>query len=497
MVNGEIRLGYSGLIIFLARLLSVGTGLVFTLMVTRSITAETFGVYGNVSDILTYFTLASSIFPFWATRFVARNHAGSSVTVVLSNLLIAVPSAILYFILLPIVMPLFQVTAGFVIVYVIVSFQMFEIYLQSAFEATLQAKKPQSLGLGIMIFELSKVCLGYALIMWLELGLTGVIVSVILAIFFQLLYYLRLILPTFHEKVNWNYVKEWAKASPFNLYGIVGQRLADSVLIFLFLYGGKLARGYYGAALTIAGIVGYSSSIGSALYPRLLSKSQPEDITFSLKLVLMFAMPMAFGAIVMGDSYLTILRTEYDIVRPALTVLSIDMLILCFSSIFGTVVSGAEKLDAEAEIPWKKMIKSNLFLFLTLPYVQAAINLPIAYFLLNFVVTNAVDAATYVASMILIVDVGLVSIRYLIARKSLLFRVPLKHIIKYICAATTMAVLLYVFPHPTRLTITVALTLIGACVYFVVLSIIDSESKAILKKAIKELQKILKIHESA
>jgi Flp pilus assembly protein protease CpaA len=74
---------------------------------------------------------------------------------------------------------------------------------------------------------------------------------------------------------------------------------------------------------------------------------------------------------------------------------------------------------------------------------------------------------------------------------------PLNHIIKFIGAAAVMALLLYVLPHPTRLTVTVALTLIGGCVYFIILAIIDSESRAVIKDAIKELPKIIKPHESA
>jgi hypothetical protein len=64
-------------------------------------------------------------------------------------------------------------------------------------------------------------------------------------------------------------------------------------------------------------------------------------------------------------------------------------------------------------------------------------------------------------------------------------------------AAVVMALLLYALPHPTRLTVTVALTLIGGCVYFVALAIIDSESRTVIKDALKELLKIIKPQESA
>ena len=384
-------------------------------------------------------------------------------------------------------LPMLQVSMDFLTVYLLISIQIIENYVLMALESALQAKKPQTIGFSLLIHEIIKVCAGYVLIILLGKGLFGVVLSIILAIFLQITFYAKTILPALHEKINWNYAKEWAKASPFNLYGMIGQKLADSILILLFIYGGKVARGYYSAAFTIAGIVGYSTLIGYALYPRLLSKNQPEDVTSSLKLVLMFAMPMAFGAAVMADSYLTILNIEYSAARTVLILLSVDILILCFSSVFGAVAFGAEKLDAEAKIPWGKLIKSKLFLYMSLPYLQAAISLPLTYYALNYVAATAVDAAFYVALTVLVIDLGLVVIRYIIAQKSLRFRVPLKQIIKFVGAAAAMALMLYVLPHPTRLTSTVALTLLGGCVYLIMLAIIDSESRDIVKYAINEI----------
>jgi len=446
-----------------------------------------FGIYGNITDVLAYFTLASGIFPFWATRFVARNHAGSLKTVLVSNLLIAVPSCIIYLVLLPTFLPMLQVSMDLMIVYLLVSVQIIENYVFLALESALQAKKPQTIGFSLLIHETTKVCAGYVLILVLGKGIFGAVLSIILAIFLQIMFYLKTVLSTLREKIDWTHAKEWAKASPFNLYGMIGQKLADSILILLFIYGGKAARGYYSAAFTIAGIVGYSSQIGYALYPRLLSKNQPEDVTSSLKLVLMLAMPMAFGAAVMSDSFLTILNVEYSAATPILILLSIDVLISCFSSVFGAVAFGAERLDAEAKIPWGKLIRSKLFIYMSLPYLQAAASLPPAYYALNYVTTTDIDAAFSVAAIILVIDLGLAIIRYIIAKKSLRFQMPLKQIVKFVGAAAMMALLLYVLPHPTRLTVTVALTLLGGCVYFVILAIIDSESKGVIKDVFKAL----------
>ena len=87
MAKKKVRLRYSGFVLFVFRLLSVATGLIFTIMVTRSTSAGEFGIWSNLSDVLSYFTLMASIIPFWTTRFVAREHAGSAKTGLIDRLL--------------------------------------------------------------------------------------------------------------------------------------------------------------------------------------------------------------------------------------------------------------------------------------------------------------------------------------------------------------------------------------------------------------------------
>jgi len=488
-----VRLRYSGFVLFLSRLLSVGTGLLFTLMITRNVSGEEFGVLGNIGDVLSYFTLLATVFPFWATRFVARKHPGSSVTGLAANLLVSLPCVLIYLLALPTIMASFQISSGYWVVYAVVALEILEVYSLVAFEATLQAKRPQAQGFGFLMFELCKVLLGFMLIMQLKLGLFGVIISIILAYLFQLAYYLRLTYAELREKVRWNYVKEWLKASPLNLYGIAGQRIAALYLIFLFVYGGTLSRAYYAAATTIATIIGYSSLLSYALYPRLLSEDRSEDVFISLKTVLMFATPMTVGAVILADSYLTVLNPIYSVARLVLILLVIDYLCRSISSVFNTVVSGTEKLDAQAKISYREIIRSKLFILLSLPYFQAAVVLPVTYFVLNLTVKGAVEAAVTVALIIAVTDLVLTFVRYALAKKSLHFTVPWTHLCKYLGASAVMGLILYLLPSPTRLSVTLIETLLGGVVYFVVLSAVDKESRLTIRSAKNELQKMLRI----
>jgi len=73
LAKNEIRIQYSGFIIFAAKLASVATGLAFQYMIARSTNPQEYGVWFNVNDVLVYFTILTGIMPFWAMRFVARN----------------------------------------------------------------------------------------------------------------------------------------------------------------------------------------------------------------------------------------------------------------------------------------------------------------------------------------------------------------------------------------------------------------------------------------
>ncbi|MFQ6065103.1 MAG: hypothetical protein ACE5L6_06475, partial [Candidatus Bathyarchaeia archaeon] len=258
MVKNEVRLKYSGIILFLSRLLSVGTGLLFSLMVARSTTEQEFGIYGNLGDTISYFTLPALIIPFWTTRFTARNHAGAPKTGLTTNFLLSTAFAAIYLLLLPTITSAFNIAEAYTILYVIVVIQILELYTLQAFESILTASQPQKIGYGFLIFEVCKVILGYMLIIRLNLSLLGAIASVIIAYALRLAFYLKLTAHELRGKFRWAYLREWLKGSPINLYSIAGQRLAAFVLILLFMYAEE-ARGSYQAGQIIASIISYSS----------------------------------------------------------------------------------------------------------------------------------------------------------------------------------------------------------------------------------------------
>ncbi|MDH5462402.1 MAG: hypothetical protein OEX09_09305, partial [Candidatus Bathyarchaeota archaeon] len=473
-------------------------GLMFSLMVTRSTIdpRQELGIYSNLGDTLTYFTLPAMIIPFWTTRFTARNHAGAPRTGLASNLILSAIFAAIYALLLPSITSAFQIGEAYVILYIIVVIQILELYTLRAFEAILHARQPQKIGYGFLIFEACKVIIGYILI--IQRGVRGpealvaAVTSIIVAYTLQLVFYLRITTHGLQGKIKWSYVKEWLKASPINLYNIGGQRLAALVLILLFIYAGE-ARGDYTAGQIIASIIGYSSVLAFALYPKLLSKIDPKDISTSLRMVLMFAIPMTAGAMILSDSYVTIMRIEFGLARPVLIILAMNALCVSVSSVFNTITSGTERIDEKAKIPFRKLIKTRLFLMYTLPYVRAVISLPLTYFMLTTMAQTATEAATFVAAIILVIDIPLLFASYGIARKCVDFSIPWKNIAKYAMASAVMAAVLLVIRHPTRIIYTLAVTLLGGVVYILILLPTDSEARSLAKSIIHETLRMMKL----
>jgi O-antigen/teichoic acid export membrane protein len=493
MAKEEVRLRYSGFILFASRLLSVATGFIFTIMVTRSTSEGEFGIWNNLADVLSYFTLMALIMPFWTTRFTAREYKGAAKTGIIANFLMSTIFASLFLALIPTIMPALNIPRDYAALYIIASIQILELYTLSALEAVFHARQPQIIGYGLLIFEIFKVAIGFALIVELKLGLVGVICSIIIPYILQLALYIKLTAKELKENVRWSYLKEWLKVSPINVYNAVGNRITTFPLIFLFVYGGELARAYYGAAATIAIVISYSSFLAFALYPRLLSGSSIEDVSVSLKMVMMFAIPMTAGAMVLSDSYLTILKFVYAEARPVLLLLAINALCVSVSGVFSTIVLGTERVDAKAKIAFRELVKGRLFLLFTLPYFQSAVTLPTTFFVLTSIAKTFLEGATYLALINLLASSVMLIATYVIARKCTVFSFPWNNVLKYTLASAVMATVLSVIPHPARLSMTAAYTLLGAAIYLTILMLVDKETRSLVKSILNEALYIIKI----
>lgn len=489
MTKNQIRLQYSGFIIFAAKMLSIATGLAFQLMIYRTTTEAELDLWFNINDILAYFTLLAVALPFWTMRFVARDKEGAVKTGILANLTISAIATIIYLPLVPLITSSLGISQEYLLLYFIVSIEIIELYFINALEACLRARIPQTLGYGLLVAEVCKVILGYIIIIQLRQPLLGALLSLIGAFTIQIAYYFKLLVAELKQRVKWEYVKEWLKGSMANIYNVVGNQIAAFVFILLFIYGGDGARGRYGIATTIANVITYSSFLAFALYPRLLAEKNREDITISLKMVLMFAIPMTAGAITLSDSYIIIMESTYKDSWPVLIVLAINAFIVTMSTLFRFVLFGVERVDEKAKISFRELVKSRLFIVFSLPYFGSAITLPTAYYILaNYAQNQPLQAALYVSVINSLAHFAMFLILYAIVRKIVTINIPWRNIAKYIFASAVMTAVLFVIPHPTRIYLTLVATVIGGIIYLALLMAIDKEARLLANSVWQEIK---------
>jgi O-antigen/teichoic acid export membrane protein len=492
LVKKEVRLQYSGLIVFAAKMISVATGMIFTLLITRNTSPGEYGIWANISDLVGYFVLIAGAIPFWSTRFVARNREGSTKTGLVANLIIGVISTLIYLPVVPVITSSLNVPQAYVILYFIVSAQIVEFYLINQFEAAFRAEKPQVVGYGLLIEESAKIVFAYILIVQFQQPLFGAMLSLIAAVLIQIGYYLRQTSNSLRGKIQWNYVRQWLKGSIVNIYYMIGNQIAALVLIMLFTLGSPEARADFQAAATIANIIAYSSFLSFALYPRLLAEKGLEEVTTSLKLVLMFAIPLTAGALAIPESFLIILNEPYGSAAPVLIILAVDALVTTISGFYTYVLFGVEKLDEKATIPIRQLVRSHIFKVFTLSYVHSAFTIPTTYIVLTrFAGGGAVQAATYVAAINTIGHVSMFLVLYMMIRGTVTITVPWKSIGKYSLAAGTMGSVLYIIPHPTRIALTLATVAIGGLIYLVLILAFDKEARTLIRSILTEVREKL------
>src|SRR3990167_2795739 len=86
MQMSNIRVTYSGLLGFIIGMISVITGIVFTLIVTRRLSPEEFGVWALIGSVISYFLIVEPILSYWTTRQIARGESVATTSLFYSTL---------------------------------------------------------------------------------------------------------------------------------------------------------------------------------------------------------------------------------------------------------------------------------------------------------------------------------------------------------------------------------------------------------------------------
>jgi hypothetical protein len=226
-----------------------------------------------------------------------------------------------------------------------------------------------------------------------------------------------------------------------------------------------------------------------ALYPKLLAEKKMDDVSSTMKMVLMFAIPLTVGALAIPDSYITLLRPETAGGGPVLMVLAVDSFVMVISGFYSSVLYGMENVDEGSRLSLRHLAKSRLFIAFSLPYLHSAITLPTAFYILtNYAQNQPFQAALYVSAINAIARFSMFIILYVVVRGMVRVHIPWRSISKYVLAAAVMGTALFLIPHPTRISMTLIETAAGGLIYLGLLMAIDKEARRLPRDIIGEFR---------
>ena len=169
---------YSGLIAFSVSLIGMITGTMFVIFVTRRLSAEEFGLWTLIGSMLVYVTIIQPIITYWSTRQLARGEEVGKTAFGSGWILSAIGFVVYSLIAIGVS---FQLGTDLFIL-LLAGALIPLTFLSTVLNGISLSFKPQITSYGLLTFESIKVPIGFLLVVFMDLGIIGAILTGIVAI---------------------------------------------------------------------------------------------------------------------------------------------------------------------------------------------------------------------------------------------------------------------------------------------------------------------------
>ncbi len=493
----DIRVTYTGLIAFVIRLVSVITGIIFIIIVTRNLTPDEFGLWRLIGSLISYVLIVEPLTSYWVSRHVARGEQAAK-TGLFTNGFFSVGASGAYLLIIYFVAPATNSSYNLLLLSTILVPVLF---ISNTLDNINLGFRPQAISYSFLAFELAKIPIGLIMVEVMKMGLAGAIIATFIAYIARnsiSFYFAR---TKVQGKFDFELVKRWVRLSWLPFYAnIAGLIFVLDVLVFSVIVGSVKPLALYAAATTISNIVAHSGVISQALYPKLIADNRKEYVESTLRRLFAFGVPLFAAVIVFAKPSLFVLNPIYVVAEPVVYVSAITAFAYAITTTFYSVLTGIEKVDINSESRFSDYFKSKLFVIPTLNYIQYGAY--VGLLALMLLVTAQMKLAGIIL-IILWVVIGLATqIPFAIygwglAKRHLPFSFPVRNIAMYIVAGTIASAVTYflnnyiliynpsIFLFGPRLLLALA---VGGAIYFSIVYSIDRDFKMLMKAIIKEIR---------
>ncbi len=428
----NIRVAYTGFISFFVAIITVITGSVFTLILTRTLSQEEFGTWGLIGGITQYVIVFGAIITFWSTRDIARK-IESGKTAILGNMFLSIIAVVLYIVISYFLGNEAKIDLNILFFSTIL---IPIIFLTGILTAITLGWKPHVISYGLLAFGISQIIFVTIFVYYLDLGVSGIIISNFLSHSVNALILLKYSKHKFFHKFNYNYFKKWIKLSWIPLYPWLATIFgALEISIFTVMTGSVMGLAIWTAVMAVSAMITHVSTISKAVYPKLLGDKDTHYLRDNISLLFFFNFLMAGIIIAFAKPTLYALNPIYAHAFPVVIILAINHFFVVLTTISIQNLAGTENIDLDEKATFKNYFHSKLFYPHTLRFIEASIFIPILiiglYFLIDSNHSN-VDLLIFWSMITLFAHLP-VSI-YLLFKmtKTLNFELDSKSIIKYL-----------------------------------------------------------------
>jgi len=485
----KVKLRLSGGLAFAANLVGYFTGFIFTVLITRRLSAEEFGVWALISSLIVYSLIPYNLISSWITRDAARGK--KVLDTALALCLMLSPVSILIYILS-------GIGSASAINYdaatILLGLMVLAPYILLSMASAIQGGyMPQRIGISRILFEISKVLFALLFLIFLDLRLIGALLSISLAYAIQtgfLLYSSK----SLRQKVNMDWILKWLKGAPANMINVLNNVLsATNIVLMSVVMGSAAIAGYWQAAVSASALATSSRFLVTGLGARLLSGGTQKDVDKSFSFCMMLAIPLLLGFFVLSRDLLWLLNPIYSSAWIAACILAAAGVVRFVGKIGATVLTGTDEFDRGDIITFKDYLKSRVFLVNGLRTTLTGLNLATvaAYLITAGRMASTVEIITSVATINLIWAIVGAIINLKLMRKMTPFKLNLSTLKPYLISAIIMALAVYLIREalgfkPARALEAgcqiLLLVVIGGTIYGGILYLISKEFRRFLKE---------------
>ncbi len=494
----NIRVTYSGLIAFAVSIISVVTGTIFVVMVTRRLSPEDLGLWTLVGTLVTYVLIIRPMITYWSTRQLSRGEEIGKTTIITSSLF-SVFASIAY---LGFAFYFAYTTEANLHVFLLATILVPLSFIFGALNSIGIARRPQSISYGLVVFEITKIPIGLLLVVILDLEVIGAILTVILADSARLILISIMVRHEIHGKIKTKNIKFWIHMSWLTIYQNFSSFVRSlDVVVFTVLTGSLVALAYWAIAKTVSTFVAHSEKMTQGLYPKIIATKQKEFAEEALRRTMFFAIPTLCLSIIFVKPILYILNPIYVDGVLIVIVMCVRSFAFMFNNISFEILGAYDVVDENKQTSVKKYIKSKLFVLPTLYYITFGIYIAILVIYLVFIQspeTTDVELVTIWSIIYLAISIPLTIYGMIAIRIKHQIKLPAKSILKYLLIALLSSgitfillqdhVIYYesVYEFIPQL---IPLFLLNISIYFGLTYITDSSTRKLFKLIINELIK--------